>query len=711
MTDSKKIICRYFNTINGCWYGDCCRFLHIPNKKPLCKFYNLSLNGCRYGENCHFSHDRTSFKLVEYIYIYIYIYNLYHFVYKENRELNELTKINKNNEIQSIINNTNNQTIQNVSQLIDKNFNNNHNEFILNVSITADGDDNSCNNSTDNINMSTMNNNSTILNELNQIQSKSNNELHCILSIESIDTHDNLTEYKIHNNSLIKQNTSIFNKQSSDILNDNEIFCGSCKRVLEYHKIGSYCKLLKNHYLDCFLDKESDHIKCVKIKSGLESGQMFWCKLCMLIFEKPWSLFQHMADKTKGNKIQQWEKKTHLDWLDNVAGLMAGYDLGLYTATKLGADLRNLLTSQNTVEEDMKAAAFATAMMMQWFSPFTNSWCLQQCEMMRKIEQLSRQVFRKANLTLNSGFKSNKMRVALPPTSTPSALVPCQTYVTNRNTPNSSSSISTSTPTANNFDVHQDSSFIKEIYDQDCYSETASLVSVEQDKSTVSGETTYETQTDAFTKSTNCQHCPVGDKECHHSKQFFEEKAETSNLTTGASGDTSSKSSAMSTEIISTVRREMDKNNKIIDSNNTNSTHSLFFLNGHNANGYTKTLSNSVPTFSNNSIFSHDKMSDISTTMNSMYLKEPAKCQVYRRNSRAHSFDYNTRRICHRIDGITNRKINDFTSEYLYSSLDLNFGFTNDEIDELLSQGIKPWDSEASATLAILKGELNHLLD
>ncbi|TNN08453.1 zinc finger CCCH domain containing 31 [Schistosoma japonicum] len=707
MTDSKKTICRYFNTINGCWYGDCCRFLHIPNKKPLCKFYNLSLNGCRYGENCHFSHDRTPFKLVENNNIKS-TKELVNDIHKDNVDVNELTRLH-NTEIKSMMNSINDQTVQNVSQSGDNNHVNNPNEFILNVSIAADGDDNSCD-STDIMNVSTVKH-SIVTNEINQIKSKSNTDLHCILSVESIDTHDNLTEYKTQSNVSVKEDTSTINKQSSDILNENEIFCGSCKRILEYHKNGSYCTLLKNHYLECFLDKEGDHIKCVKIRSGLEYGQMFWCKLCLLIFEKPWSLFQHMADKTKSNKIQQWEKKTHLDWLDNVASLMAGYDLGLFTAIKLGADLRNLLTSQNTVEEDMKAAAFTTAVMMQWFRPFTNSWCLQQCEMIRKIEQISRQVFRKANFTLNSGFKSRKIRAALPPTPTSSSVLPCQTYVTNQNTTNSLSSISTSTLTANSFDVYQESSFLKEIYDQDCFSEAASSVSIEQDKNTVSGETTYETQTDACTRPINCQLSPVGDKVCYHSKPCFEEKAETSILTTGASGDTSLKPSVMSTKIIPTVKSRINKNIKIIDSNNTNSAHSLFILNERNASGYNKALSNSVPTLSNKSIFFHNKISPNSTTMNSQYLKKPYQCQVYRRNSRSHSFDYNTRRIYHRIDKITNHKINDFNAECLCDSLDLNFGFTNDEIDELLLQGIKPWDSEASATLAILKGELDHLLD
>lgn len=103
------------------------------------------------------------------------------------------------------------------------------------------------------------------------------------------------------------------------------MFKGSCKRLLDKQNNESYCNILKDHYLESFLDKEGDHVKYVKFKAALDPGQMYWCKTCILIFEKPWSLFQHMADKAKGNKVQRWEKKIHLDWLDTVAGLMAGF--------------------------------------------------------------------------------------------------------------------------------------------------------------------------------------------------------------------------------------------------------------------------------------------------------------------------------------------------------------------------------------------------
>ncbi|VEL24995.1 unnamed protein product [Protopolystoma xenopodis] len=113
----------------------------------------------------------------------------------------------------------------------------------------------------------------------------------------------------------------------NEVQAETEIFCGSCKRVLERHGNESYCTILRDHYLECFLEKEGEHVKSVKSKAALEPGQMYWCKSCVLLFEKPWSLFQHMADKARGTKVQRWEKKLHLDWIDSVSGLMAGKNL------------------------------------------------------------------------------------------------------------------------------------------------------------------------------------------------------------------------------------------------------------------------------------------------------------------------------------------------------------------------------------------------
>ncbi|CAH8448171.1 unnamed protein product [Heterobilharzia americana] len=289
MADPEKKICRYFNTLGGCWYGDNCKFLHIPNKKPPCKFYGSSA-GCRYGEGCHFSHDRTPFKSVE-------NYNnnppaeLIKEVLKENMNPNELSGTNNNNITQSILTNSEHQKIENTYKTINDQ------------------------------------------------------------SIQIVST-------------IIDNNTNKLNVTST--------IGSSCKHGLERRDNESYCTLLKDHYLECFLDKEGDHVKYVKTKAALDPGQMYWCKSCILIFEKTWSLFQHMADKAKGSKVQRWEKKIHLDWMDNVAGLMAGYDLGLFSPAKLKVDLRNLLADQHTMEEEMEAVAMTAAAMMQWLAPLSS---------------------------------------------------------------------------------------------------------------------------------------------------------------------------------------------------------------------------------------------------------------------------------------------------------------------------------------------------
>ncbi|VDN36180.1 unnamed protein product [Dibothriocephalus latus] len=92
-----------------------------------------------------------------------------------------------------------------------------------------------------------------------------------------------------------------------------------------------------------------------------------------------------MADKAKGTKVQRWERKIHLDWIDNVTGLMAGHDLGLLSPAKLRTDLRTLPADQHTVEEEVEVAAAA---MMQWLAPISSSWRLHQREMMCKIDNL-----------------------------------------------------------------------------------------------------------------------------------------------------------------------------------------------------------------------------------------------------------------------------------------------------------------------------------
>ena len=241
----------------------------------------------------------------------------------------------------------------------------------------------------------------------------------------------------IQNSTPYKTNpVSIPDEASTRELKENELQCGTCKKILPRGSSSeSYCTILKDHYLESFLDKEGEHIKTVKIRASLEPGQMYWCKSCILIFEKPWSLFQHVADKAKGIKVQRWDKKAHLDWLETVAALLAGLDLGLFTPAKIRNDLRNLLADQHTMDEEMEEAAFAYAAFMQMLggnnvqnfggvnpgavfsqSGFSNMlanpmapggnnsgnigngpWRMQQRDIMRKLDQFNRQLYRSQN--------------------------------------------------------------------------------------------------------------------------------------------------------------------------------------------------------------------------------------------------------------------------------------------------------------------------
>ena len=47
--------CLYFNTPEGCRYGDHCVFKHAAGKFPVCRFYSRP-NGCLNGNKCRFAH-------------------------------------------------------------------------------------------------------------------------------------------------------------------------------------------------------------------------------------------------------------------------------------------------------------------------------------------------------------------------------------------------------------------------------------------------------------------------------------------------------------------------------------------------------------------------------------------------------------------------------------------------------------------------------
>lgn len=211
-----------------------------------------------------------------------------------------------------------------------------------------------------------------------------------------------------NNNSMELQNANakVFlneNDISEGKLNNNEIQCGSCKHKIERVGDESYCNLMKKHYLDCFMEKEPEHIKCVMILSSSKAGQLYWCKTCYLVFDKLWSLFQHVVDKVQNMRTQVWDKRAHSDWLDNVSSLMAGFDLGLFTPLKLRLDLRTLFTDQSSNPEEDKGSNNPNP----WTNPNTIPWRVQQRQMMRKIENLNRHMFRRGGGNSRNFIPSN----------------------------------------------------------------------------------------------------------------------------------------------------------------------------------------------------------------------------------------------------------------------------------------------------------------
>ncbi|CAI2722588.1 unnamed protein product [Schistosoma spindalis] len=729
-------ICRYFNTKRGCWYGDNCRFLHIPNKKPPCKFYDLT-TGCCYGENCHFSHDRTSFKSVDNYHINNHNNNHSHSMelikrlLKANMTLSEFIGTNNNNVIQSsILNNKQEKTIENSLDFNQDKKNttliSNHDQSSnQNVSIHLHEDHNI---QVESSNSSYTKNLITTTNKTNYSESSlpcsacpdDDGEGDGDYSIKANSTPNYLYTNKHLINQTVKGNSQsgVTSTDVCEHLNDlsnvkNQLLCGSCSQVVIKHQNESDCTLLKNHYLECFLDKEGDHVKYVKIRAELEYGQIYWCKSCILIFEKPWSLFQHMADKVKRSKIQQLERKqSHFDWLDTVAGLMAGYDLGLFNATKLKVDLRNLLTDQHTIDEELETvAATATVAMMQWLNPFINPWRLQQREVMRKIEQLNRQMLRRVNLSLKTGYSGYSKRAALPTARISLSTRSCQTSDTYCDTVDSLSSTPTSTVTVNDFNLCLKNSLPPETCNDGCPSESTCSGSVELDTCVVLSEENINAESDEWNKSSEDQLCFIKDKE-HPLCKPLVNQIEAEMSTAGAFGEVSPTTPDIKPKITQNSKNELDRIVEIINSNNTNSAYPMSLLNDINTSE-----SKCVP-------ICRGKTSNICTTMNPKHLREPFRCHHFGRNFWAFTFDHNAfyrsyhhnirrnlNRIYHTINGTPNYDINNVDPLSFFASLEFNFNFTDEEIEELLSQWTKHWYNQASDALGILKRDVDHLLD
>eukprot|EP01084_Bolivina_argentea_P055432 101638_1 len=53
---TKLPVCKYFHSLDGCRFGEYCRYSHsLPSSIPVCKFYS-SDSGCVLGDNCNYRH-------------------------------------------------------------------------------------------------------------------------------------------------------------------------------------------------------------------------------------------------------------------------------------------------------------------------------------------------------------------------------------------------------------------------------------------------------------------------------------------------------------------------------------------------------------------------------------------------------------------------------------------------------------------------------
>ncbi|CAL8069181.1 unnamed protein product [Calicophoron daubneyi] len=768
MSDPEKKICRYFNTLGGCWYGDSCKFLHIPNKKPPCKFFGSS-TGCRYGESCHFSHDRTPFKSVE-------NYSnppmdLMKEVFKENMDPSELSGTNNNNMTQPVPALTSSgqqqqqqqQQQQPVTTTLTTDMNmtdlpkqptnlTNGKESQIVVQTPSESINTAIRTETETVdpfNLTSVTASQTITTATSE--SITPNLLTSTVSIQleptqAVTVKPNTTPQEVPLRESAGmcltrveegQNYALtpINSRSNTVTNEIEICCGSCKRVLERRGNESYCTLLKDHYLECFLDKEGDHVKYVKTKAALEPGQMYWCKSCILIFEKPWSLFQHMADKAKGSKVQRWEKKIHLDWMDSVAGLMAGYDLGLFSPAKLRIDLRNLLADQHTMEEEMEAAAVTAAAMMQWLAPLSSPWRLQQREMMRKIEQLNRQMLRKANIGLNANGGGYPLRAAL--TAAPTSVVtsPTLNYAVTGRTNTGSLPVTPAPPRIG--ETVTDGAMVntsegqpeRSTRNSPIKSPTITTPIEEMPAPSLTADSPGTEVQEVKRRDSNTVG-PLGDSSALTTSSVDADEISTEPQDrTGASGDGLRRSDEMNLSKNPVESLESCEPDEVIPdaigTNNTNSSNLPLSASARGDDvGRRVEFKRGIATAPPQHNYGMTKPNNYASGLGGKGYSDSARYQVHTRGSRTPNYGHPTapfsgaHRTLHRANRLNStsalppsRAANSFNPPSFHASLDFNCGFTDDEVEELLSQGIKPWDSEAAAALAVLRGELDHLLD
>ncbi|KAF8563029.1 hypothetical protein P879_11618, partial [Paragonimus westermani] len=410
-----------------------------------------------------------------------------------------------------------------------------------------------------------------------------------------------------------------------------------------------------------------------------------------------------------------------------------GYDLGLFSPAKLRIDLRNLLADQHTVEEEMEAAAVTAAAMMQWLAPLSSPWRLQQREMMRKIEQLNRQVLRKANLGLNGPTGGYPMRAALTGIPASATTSPSVNYM-GPNPSNTGSLPATPAPPLSSAPNPQR---MQEMTVSDTRPEVVIAKFPSKCATTQSnGEQPVSHRSSEVESRDNNDSALVGPLGDGNSNCQVVEEAIVSNNeatdSTSAAGDTEAPSSEQSTpkqpSESTEVREKPESSNSVVDSNNTNSVHTREqpLLGRGDDSGRRvefKRGYNSAPIHG----YSGSKLSNSGGPSSGFKgYNDSVRYQVHSRGSRTPCYGHsatpfstaNHRTAMYRANRLgsgpgvpPSRAANTFNPPSFHASLDFNCGFTDEEVEELLSQGIRPWDSEAAAALAVLHGELDHLLD
>lgn len=349
--------------------------------------------------------------------------------------------------------------------------------------------------------------------------------------------------------------------------------------------------------------------------------------------------------------------------------VLLGHDLGLFSPVKLRTDLRNLLADQHTVEEEMEAAAVAAAAMVQWLAPISSPWRLHQRDMMRKIENLHRQVLRKA------GGAAAIARAALAggqagggfPFANPQGRYsgPRGFRGSNQQFLEAIDPAGDATPRLIIREVDEDGRPSDEIIDIEsmaagCGDKSTSVAKVE---SVAVDEILGEPET-------------IDEPEQQH--------------IAGASGDHPPVAAPQKPRQLLDNGGKPSVYPKGVDTNNTNSA---------------------VPCPRGDDVFSgtfetsnNSNNNNQGNTFSRGFEERPP-----RGGFRGGLFSNRNRNLGRPASRPFSQSICHITSPT--AKFDLNCGFTDDEVEELLCQGIKPWDSEAAAALAVLHGEMDHLLN